>query len=157
MRKIIIVILALVFVSCGQVDVVLISRIDFPWGSIGLAEGWVVSGQSKDQFKLESQMERSTEITIRQVRIPQDIDGYAKSFIEASGRQIARTGTMDIDGRQANAYWMTAVVGADDVSELLVLIPHEGKMLAVDAMWITKSVLADVPEGMVKSLKLGGK
>lgn len=157
MRKLFVSILALVLVSCGQANVVLISSVQTPWGTIGLAEGWAVASQTKEQFKLESQLEKNTEITIRQVRMPQDIDGYARSFIEASGRILGKTGTIEIDSIQANAYWMTAVVGSSDVSELLVLIPHDGKLLSVDAMWITKSVLADVPEGMVKSMKFGGK
>lgn len=157
MKKLACVFAILTLVSCGQASVEFVSTTKTAWGTIGLAEGWVVTTQTQELVKMESQLERNTEIIIRKVRLPQDIDGYAKSFIEASGRTLDKSGTIEIDGKHYSCYWMSAVIGADKVSELLALIPQDKQLLAIDAMWITKSVLAGIPEGMVKSIKLGGK
>lgn len=157
MKKLILTLSVLAFVSCGQVEVELISETKTPWGSIGMAEGWVVKEQSGYNLTVESQLENNTEIIIRYVRMPDDLDGYAKSFIEASGRSIDGTGTIEIDGKDYSCYRMTVKAGGNNVSELLVLVPYQGKLLAIDAMWKTKSVLANIPEGMIKSIKFGGK
>lgn len=157
MKKLALALSAVVLVSCGQVNVELISETKTPWGSIGMAEGWSVKEQSDSNITLESQLENNTEIIIRYVRMPDDLDGYAKSFIEVSGRTLDSTGAIEIDGKDYNCYRMSVKAGGDNVSELLVLVPYKGRLLAIDAMWKTKSVLANIPEGMVKSIKFGGK
>lgn len=157
MKKLILTLSVLAFVSCGQVKVELISETKTPWGSIGMAEGWVVKEQSDYNITLDSQLEDNTEIIIRYVRMPDDLDGYAKSFIEVSGRTLDNSGAIEIDGKDYNCYRMTVKAGGNNVSELLALVPYKDKLLAIDAMWKTNSVLANIPEGMVKSIKFGGK
>lgn len=156
MKKLIVFLSVLALASCGRVPVEFVSHAKMPWGTIGMAEGWVVKEQSDNSIILESQLEANTEIVIRYVRMPDDLDGYAKSFIEVSGRTLDSTGSVEIEGKDYNLYKMTAIAGGTNVSELLVLVPYQGKLLAIDAMWRANSVLADIPEGMVKSIKFGG-
>lgn len=156
MKKLVVFLSVLALASCGRVPVEFVSQTKTPWGTIGMAEGWVVKEQLDYNIILESQLEANTEIVIRYVRMPDDLDGYAKSFIEVSGRTLDGTGAIEIDGKDYNLYKMTAIVGGTNVSELLALVPYQGKLLAIDAMWRANSVLADIPEGMVKSIKFGG-
>jgi hypothetical protein len=147
----------LLLAGCGAAAPVFENRVDAPWGSVGLPEGWIVASQDGYQLRLESQLETDTEVNFRHVRMPQDLEGWSKSFIESSGRNLVRSGTITISEKKFLRYDLTVQAGKETLGELLVLIPVDGKLLAIDALWKSKSVLGGVPEEIVQSIILGGK
>lgn len=148
---------ALVLASCGEAPLVEIQRVEAPWGSIGIPEGWVVKSQDGSNLTLESQLENFTQMTFRMVRMPDDLDGWAKSFIESSGRTLDKSGSIEISGKNLSRYDMSATAGRNTISEILVLAPVGKELLAINASWPPKSSLAGVPLQMIKSIVFGGK
>ena len=157
MKKFSLLFVLMLLVSCGEAPAVFVSKATAPWGTIGLSEGWVIKSQDGSNLKLESQLEENTELTIKEVKMPQDLEGWAKSYIEASGRTLDRSGTLELGDKKYLRYDLSALAGRDTLGEILVLIPYGDKLLAVDAFWKAKSVLAKIPEEMVKSIIIGGK
>jgi hypothetical protein len=157
MKKVSLLFVLMLLVSCGEAPAVFVSKATTPWGTISLSEGWVVKSQEGSNLRLESQLEENTELTIKEVKMPQDLEGWAKSFIEASGRTLDRSGNLELGDKNYLRYDLSALVGRDTIGEMLVLIPYGDKLLAVDAFWKSKSVLAKIPEEMVKSIVIGGK
>ncbi len=157
MKKLAVVFAIIALASCGEAPFVEVKRVEAPWGSVGIPEGWVVKSQEGSNLTLESQLENFTQMTFRMVRKPDDLDGWAKSFIESSGRTLDKSSSIDVSDRNLSRYDMTALAGRVTLGEILVLAPVGDELLAINASWPTKSALAGVPLQMIKSIVFGGK
>ncbi len=157
MKKLTLFFAILILASCGEAQFVETQRVEAPWGSVGISEGWIVKSQDGSNLTLESQLENFTQMTFRMVRMPEDLDGWAKSFIESSGRTLDKSGSIDISGKNLSRYDMSATAGRETLSDVLVLAPVGNELLAINASWQPKSALADIPVQMIKSIVFGGK